>query len=121
MNGYYEWKKVTEAIQIPFYFRMLNRELFGVAGLYEMDEKGTFSFVPIETRANEIVEPLSETMPAIISDELVNRWLDPLTPNPDMLHDLLSPHRTIEMSSYRVTLKQSDTQSNTKNLIQPVV
>jgi putative SOS response-associated peptidase YedK len=121
MNGYYEWKKVTEAIQIPFYFRILNRELFGVAGLYEIDEKGTFSFVPIETRANEIVEPLSETMPAIISDELVHRWLDPLYPNPDLLHDILSPHRTIEMSSYRVTLKQSDTQSNTKNLIQPVV
>lgn len=121
MNGYYDWKKITEAIQIPFYFRILNRDVFGVAGIYETDPDGLYYFTPIETRANEIVEPLSETMPAIIADELLDKWLDPLFPNPDQLHDFLTPHKTMEMSSYRVTLKDSDTTTNSKVLIQPVV
>jgi len=121
MNGYYDWKKITEAIQIPFYFRILNRDVFGVAGIYATGPDGSYYFIPIETRANEIVEPLSETMPAIIADDLLDKWLDPLFPNPDQLHDLLTPHKTMEMSSYRVTLKDSDTTSNSKELIQPVV
>lgn len=121
MNGYYDWKKITESIQIPFYFRILNRDVFGVAGIYDTDTQGLYCFTPIETRANEIVEPLSETMPAIISNDLLDKWLDPLFPNPDQLHDLLTPHKTIDMSSYRVTLKESDITSNSKDLIQPVV
>lgn len=121
MNGYYDWKKITDMIQIPFYFRILNRDVFGVAGIYDTDQDGSYYFIPIETRANEIVEPLSETMPAIISEGFLDKWLDPLFPNPDQLHDLLVPHKTIDMSSYRVTLKESDVTSNSKELIQPVV
>lgn len=121
MNGYYDWKKITDSIQIPFYFRILNSDVFGVAGIYETDQNGSFCFIPIETRANEIVEPLSDTMPAVIADDFQNKWLDPLFPQPDQLHDLLTPHKTIDMSSYRVTLRESDVTSNSKELIQPVV
>lgn len=121
MNGYFDWKKITESIQIPFYFRILNRDVFGVAGLYEKADDGSYSFTPIETRANEIVEPLSETMPAIVAEELLDKWLDPLYPNPDQLHEFLTPHKTIEMSSYRVKLNESDTTSNSKELIQPII
>jgi putative SOS response-associated peptidase YedK len=121
MNGYYDWKKITESIHIPFYFRILNQDVFGVAGIFEILEDESYVFLPIETRANEIVEPLSETMPAILSKELIDKWLDPLFPNSDKLHDFLMPHKTIEMSSYRVTLQDTDTKSNSKELIQPVV
>lgn len=121
MNGYYDWKKITESVQIPFYFRILNQDVFGVAGLYDTKEDGGVSFIPIETKANEIVEPLSETMPAILSIDMFDKWLDPLYPKPELLHEILSPHKTIEMSSYRVTLKESDITSNSKDLIQPVV
>lgn len=121
MNGYYDWKKITDTIQIPFYFRILNRDVFGVAGMYETDQDGSYCFIPIETRANEIVEPLSETMPAVIAEDIQDKWLDPLFPGSDQLHDVLTPHKTIDMSSYRVTLRESDLTSNSKELIQPVV
>lgn len=121
MNGYYDWKKITESLQVPFYFRILSQDVFAVAGIYENDASGSYSFIPIETRANEIVEPLSETMPAIISGDMFDKWLDPLFPTPEKLHDLLVPHKTIEMSSYRVNLKLTDVESNSKDLIQPVV
>jgi putative SOS response-associated peptidase YedK len=121
MNGYFDWKKISDSVQIPFYFRILNSDVFGVAGLYDKDGSGGYMFMPIETRANEIVEPLSESMPAILSKESIDVWLDPLYPSPDKLHDTLMPHNTIDMASYRVKLKDSDTSSNSKDLIQPVV
>lgn len=121
MNGYFDWKKISDSVQIPFYFRILNSDVFGVAGLYDKDGSGGYMFMPIETRANEIVEPLSESMPAILSKDSIDVWLDPLYPNSDKLHDTLMPHNTIDMASYRVKLKDSDTSSNSKDLIQPVV
>jgi putative SOS response-associated peptidase YedK len=120
MNGYFDWKHITDTIQIPFYFRILSSDLFGVAGLYEKVDD-TYRFIPIETRANEIVEPLSATMPAILTTEVFDMWLDPLYPDMELLHELLAPVETIEMSSYRVSLKESDRASNTKELIHPIL
>jgi putative SOS response-associated peptidase YedK len=120
MNGYFDWKHITDTIQIPFYFRILSSDLFGVAGLYEK-VGDAYQFIPIETRANEIVEPLSATMPAILTADVFTMWLDPLYPDMEKLHELLVPVETIEMSSYRVSLKESDRASNTKELIHPIL
>lgn len=122
MNGYFDWKKITENIQLAFYFRLLNTDLFVVAGLYESEnELATLNFLPIETESNEIVEPLSTNMPAIIDFSDIDTWLDPLSNDTDELFEMIKPLKTSEMSSYRVALKREDRESNSKEVIQPLV
>jgi putative SOS response-associated peptidase YedK len=122
MNGYFDWKKITETIQLAFYFRLLNTDLFVVAGLYENEsDLKAINFLPIETESNEIVEPLSASMPAIIDFSDIDMWLDPLSNDAEGLIDMIKPLKTSEMSSYRVALKNEDRESNTKEVIQPLV
>lgn len=122
MNGYFDWKVITENIQLSFYFRLLNSDLFVVAGIYENEtELSPLKFLPIETEANEIVEPLSLNMPTIINKEDIDIWLDPLSNDSDLLLNMIKPLKTTEMSSYRVSLKKDDRESNTKEVIRPLV
>jgi putative SOS response-associated peptidase YedK len=125
LNGYYEWKHLNENLNIPFYLRLLSRDLFGVAGLFDryVDDKGNTvtAFVPFETASNEVVQPLSDTMPAILSKKNHVRWLDPLTNDTEVLTEMIRPIEMLDMASYRVTNKINDKDSRGKELIQPVV
>ena len=122
MNGYFDWKTITENIQLAFYFRLLNTDIFVVAGLYESEnELAPLNFLPLETQSNEIVEPLSANMPAIIDYSDIDTWLDPLSSDTDELFEMIKPLKTSEMSSYRVALKRQDRESNSIEVIQPLV
>lgn len=122
MNGYYDWKMISPALGIPFYFRLLDQKCFAVAGLFQSDRStGEFVFTPIQTVANEIVEPLSTMMPAILSHDDFDIWLDPLVNDNEKLLDMLKPYSTIDMASYRVNLKESDREANDSSLIQPII
>lgn len=125
LNGYYEWKRLNENLKIPFYLRLLSRDLFGVAGLYDryIDDQGNAvtAFIPFETASNEVVQPLSDTMPAILSKKDYTGWLDPLTNDLDALTEMIRPIEMLDMASYRVTNKINDENASGKELIQPVV
>lgn len=124
MNGYFEWKELGQTLQIPFYLRVLNRHLIAVAGLYlEPEQTGRehFVFIPIQVESNEIVQPLSDVMPAILEESHFNKWLDPLTSNGNLLAGAIKPHNTLHMASYRVKLQSADRESNSGDLIQPIV
>lgn len=122
MNGYFDWKMISPALGIPFYFRLLDQTCFAVAGLYHSNGPGgEMVFTPIQTGANEIVEPLSAMMPAILSHSDFDVWLDPLVNNNESLMDMLKPYSTIDMASYRVNLKESDRETNDSSLIQPMI
>lgn len=125
LNGYFEWKRLNDNLSIPFYLRLLSRDILGVAGLYErfVDEDGvtTTGFIPFETASNEVVQPLSETMPAILSKRDYNNWLDPLISDVELLTNMIKPIEMLDMASYRVTSAVNDRNANGKELIQPVV
>ncbi len=122
MNGYFDWKMISPTLGIPFYFRILEQNCFAVAGLYNPDTTSDeLNFTPIQTDANEIVEPLSSMMPAILSHHDFDVWLDPLVNDNEMLLDMLKPFSTIDMASYRVHLQENDRTSNNSSLIQPII
>jgi putative SOS response-associated peptidase YedK len=45
----------------------------------------------LTTTANELVEPVNDRMPAILSAESFERWLDPANDDKASLQDLLCP------------------------------
>lgn len=124
-NGYFEWKRISKSVAIPFYMRMLARSVIGLAGVYDMLESsaGTveYRFSVIETHANELVEPLSATMPAILDEETMLTWIDPLHPDIETLRSGISPAKTSEMASFRVQNNVNDPEINKPSLIEPMM
>lgn len=124
-TGFFEWKKLSGNINLPFYFRDLNSPLIGFAGIYNIasDENGEeiVFFSIFEVEANELVEPLSDVMPAILDESLFGKWLDPLNSNTDSIISLLKKAPTTSMASFRVGNDINGNEANGKSLIQPVL
>ena len=123
-NGFFEWQTIFKK-KIPFYFRTLDQELFGLAGIYEKwiskdgkDEVMTFAL--LTTEANALVKPLKDEMPVILERKNFDSWLDPVNSDIDMLMGLLKPYPSEKMSTYRVGQGINDTEKNDPDLIHPV-
>jgi putative SOS response-associated peptidase YedK len=78
-DGFYEWRKEGKR-KVPMWVHLRNREPFGLAGLWDVwrkpDGKRGESFTIITTEPNELVRPVHNRMPVILSREDEGQWLD---------------------------------------------
>ena len=94
-DGFFEWKK-TEQGKVPHRIILKSEELFSFAGLWdEWAEKQTgevlHTFSIITTDANELVRPIHDRMPVILSPEAEELWLNENEPQEGLL-SLLEPY-----------------------------
>ncbi|MDG5767513.1 SOS response-associated peptidase [Balneolales bacterium ANBcel1] len=122
-NGFYEWKDFGGGNKIPFYMRLLENDLFGMAGLYEthIDEDGDqlHTYTILTTEANALMQPLHDRMPVLLRKENYDIWLDPAISEPEALEPLMQPYPVDEMSAFRVSTRANNTANNGPELIQP--
>jgi putative SOS response-associated peptidase YedK len=106
-DGFYEWKK--EKVKIPVYIRLRSGKPFGFAGLYSLwvspEGKEICTCTIITTDANELVASIHDRMPAIISKDNYDLWLDPNEHDINKLLPLLKPYSSHEMQLYEVSKK----------------
>ncbi|WP_083919488.1 SOS response-associated peptidase [Pontibacter roseus] len=105
-DGFFEWQ-VTGQGKVPYRILLKNEELFTFAGLWdEWADKGTgevlHTFTIITTEANDVVRPIHDRMPVILSPEAEELWLDEHEPQEDLLA-LLRPYKGEEMKAYPVS------------------
>jgi putative SOS response-associated peptidase YedK len=90
-DGFYEWLS-NNGVKRPFLFRLKERELFAFAGLWDEwtspDGSPLRSCAIITVPSNTLLAKIHHRMPAILSLEDENRWLD-TSANP-VISDLLS-------------------------------
>ncbi|WP_054958308.1 SOS response-associated peptidase [Paenibacillus dakarensis] len=104
-NGFYYWRTVGKK---SYAVRVVspNHKLFGVAGLYETwrDASGEkiVTCTMLMTEANIFIREFEERMPAILSEEDIETWLNPETKGLNNLQPLLKTH-TEAMRIYPVT------------------
>jgi putative SOS response-associated peptidase YedK len=99
-DGFFEWEKQGKA-KIPHHFQVRGGATFGFAGLWEQwqgDSSSIESCTIITTEPNELVRPIHNRMPVILSTDRYARWLDPQTPVPE-LQSLLVPYSADLMES----------------------
>ena len=105
-TGYFEWRHEGDK-KIPFYINVKNEPIFSMAGIYDtwLDKTtgeivNTFSI--ITTDANPLTDYIHNTkhrMPAILSLEDEERWLDPKLDKSD-IEQLLLPFPADQMDAY---------------------
>lgn len=121
-NGFYKWK-TTQKKSTPFYVRLLSNKVAGFAGVYAVWEspsgRDVYSFTLLTIKANALVQPVDDRMPAILRPRDYESWLDEEA-DPELLKSLLKPFGLTEMAVNRVSEKVSDVTSKGAELIQPI-
>lgn len=121
-DGFYEWKQGTSPKQ-PYFIRMKNHNPFGMAGIWERwvgDDKTIDSCAIITLDANKVVERVHNRMPAIISPDEYDNWLNPDITDWDTIHTLLSPYKSNEMEVYPISTMVNNARYNRPDCIEPV-
>ena len=107
-DGYYEWRKIPGQKQkTPMRFVRKDGRLFSFAGLWDWWQSShgedLQAYTIVTTEANSISEPIHNRMPAILSQENEERWLDSDDSDADRLAALLKPYPSEEMEVYEVS------------------
>ncbi|WP_347160463.1 SOS response-associated peptidase [Pontibacter chitinilyticus] len=105
-DGFFEWQKAEEG-KVPYRILLKSEELFSFAGLWdEWLDKGTgeilHTYTIITTEANQVVKPIHNRMPVILSQEAEELWLDAHESQEELL-SLLHPFEADLMKAYPVS------------------
>jgi len=122
-DGFYEWQQRGRTKQ-PFRIVLKNGEPFGFAGLWETwtspEGEEIQRCTIITTEANELLKPIHDRMPVILTREAEAVWLDPTIQDPERLLPLLMPYLTEEMEVYPVSAKVNNPENDGPECIKPL-
>ena len=122
-DGFYEWQKVDGGKQ-PFFIRLRQGRPFAFAGLWELwqGEEGPAieSCTLLTTQPNDLIRPLHDRMPVILSPHDYDLWLDPKVQQPDRLEPLLRAYPSTEMEAWAVSRRVNSPAHDDPRCIEPL-
>jgi putative SOS response-associated peptidase YedK len=105
-DGFFEWKTEGKVKQ-PYFIHFSDDRPFAFAGLWECwvgpDHSCTESCTILTTAANELMRPIHERMPVVVSNRDYAAWLDPKLQDAHVLLPLLVPYAGDGMEAYTVS------------------
>ncbi len=108
----------------PYYIQVKEPPLFAFAGLYNLWTHPTGTEHPtytiITTTANDVIQPIHDRMPVILTPETEERWLDPTPLVLDELFHLLGPYSAGAMEAFPVSRRVYSPSQDDEGLIEPV-
>ena len=120
-DGFYEWKRSGKWKQ-PYFFQMKDESLFAFAGIWDKWQGGGRSIEScaiITTTPNELLTPIHDRMPVILTAEAYEVWLR-RDADPRELKALLAPYPAAAMKSFPVSEKVNSALVDEPELVAPV-
>jgi putative SOS response-associated peptidase YedK len=123
LAGFYVWHMTADGVSQPFYVRLVNRAVFGVAGLWERTvleegedvvESCALLTVPANTLMAEI--DADQRMPAILRRQDYDEWL---TSTASKAQSLLQPYPLERMVTHPVSPRVNYLEFDDPQLIRP--
>jgi putative SOS response-associated peptidase YedK len=122
-DGFYEWKKLEKG-RAPYLVVLVNRFPFAFAGLWESwkspDGERIESCAILTTDANELIQPIHDRMPAILSPSDYELWLNPHTKTTESLKHVLKPFPSEEMIMFPVSAKVNKANYDAADCMEPL-
>lgn len=123
-TGFYEWQKIGKKGKQPWTIELTNGDIFAFAGLWDRwKDRITGSvletYTIITTDPNELVQPLHDRMPVILSPSDYDRWLEPGDPDRPPI-DLLRPFPAERMTAWQVGSAVGNTKNDSPDLRLPL-
>ena len=105
-DGFYEWQRVGKNKR-PMRIVMGSGEPFAFAGLWETWKNSEGTVIPsctiITTTPNDLLKPIHNRMPVILSKEVEGFWLDDNVDDPAALTSVLTPYPDDAMEAFEVS------------------
>ena len=117
-SGFYEWQKVDKSTKQPYYFRM--PQPFAFAGLWE-SWNDIETCIILTTQPNEVVAPVHQRMPVIISPDNYKVWLDFDIQTPSHLFHLFDPDLVQGLSALPVSTLVNSPTVDRPDCIEPMM
>jgi putative SOS response-associated peptidase YedK len=121
-DGFFEWK-TTRRHKYPYFFRKAGGGPLVYAGVWDRwkGPDGLVETVAVLTvPANELVKPLHDRMPAIVSEGHFGAWLDPNESRPSKLLPLLQPYPAERLERWAVSARVNAGTADGPDLLAPV-
>ena len=123
LDGFYEWKR-EGTNKIPYRIHTTDQDVFAVAGLWDKwKSKGgevIYSFTIITTPPNELMASIHNRMPAILTKDQEELWLDDNIAPYDAGELLYNSYPPSMMRAYRVSDRVGNVRNNDPDLIMPI-
>jgi putative SOS response-associated peptidase YedK len=122
-SGFYEWKR-TNGRKQPYFIRMRAGKIFAFAGLWESwkkpDGAAVESCALLTTSPNDLLRPIHDRMPVIVSPRDYDLWLSPEVQDPRELAFLFHPYPPEEMAAFPVGTAVNNPKTDAPGLIEPL-
>ncbi len=79
VDGFYEWKHVGAGKNVkkyPYFFHLKETEIFAFAAIWEHYEEYAATCCFITTEPNELMRPIHDRLPVIITPKDYDAWFD---------------------------------------------
>ena len=118
-DGFYEWQRSGGEKQ-PYHITLADESLFTFAGLWESwkaeDGRDVRTFTIITTEPNELMKPIHNRMPVMLTPDNERVWISDESLE-DVMH-LLQPYDEKEMNAYPVTKKVNSPKNNDRSVME---
>lgn len=122
-SGFYEWKHEGTR-KVPFYICRKDHGLLMFSGLYDswQDPAGETheSYTIITTAPNDVIAPIHDRMPVILTEIGVQRWLTPGTLSQKEMNEILTSCDPDLIEVYPVSSRVNKTVEDDERLIASV-
>ena len=120
-DGYYEWKN-NDNDKIPYRITIKDEKLFSMAGIWEIwtsdNNNPYYSFSILTKQANEQLSNIHHRMPAILTKEQRNTWLNEIDTNKAI--SIIKESPFLEMKYHEVSKAVNTPNNNYKDLVIPI-
>jgi putative SOS response-associated peptidase YedK len=122
-DGFYEWRRDGNQ-KFPMRFTLKSGESFAFAGLWDSwmqrDGKPLRTYTIITTEPNDLLRPIHNRMPAMLSDRDALKWLSAENQETSPALALLKPFPANEMAGYDVASLVNDPRNDSQECVEPI-
>ena len=122
-TGFYEWQ-VQGRTKQPMWIGLGNKHPFAFAGLWEhwkpAEGEPLETCTIITTEPNDLMAPIHNRMPVILSPPGYDQWLDPTFQQAEPLKALLHPYPSEELMAYPVSTLVNNPRHDAPQCLEPV-
>ena len=121
-DGFYEWRKEGKG-KVPMRFKLKSGEPFAFAGLWDSwkqpDGSLLRTYTIVTTEPNDVLRPIHDRMPAILSNDDAQNWL---AVDDEIAHalSLLKPYPPEKMEGYQVSPLVNNPRNDLPECVQPI-
>jgi putative SOS response-associated peptidase YedK len=121
-DGFYEWLRDGNQ-KFPMRFKLKSGESFAFAGLWDSwvqpHGEPLRTYTIITTEANDLLRPIHNRMPAILSGDNAARWLGDECRENARAFSLLKPFAADQMTGYEVSTLVNDPRNDVPECVAP--